>query len=232
MNVSFSYAAKTWGIYLVVLLLCLLFIAGSSTSVLMIILNVVALAGFLLLAFNEGAYNGEKACTLEATLEKQLKEGRDLDDKMKKQVFSRKTAVTALIICVLPFLIVSVLNLAVAPFYPEAETVTETTEAEPFSYDYEAAEKAAETPVNWVNVVARMMYMPYVFSYNMVSSGTLNLLFLLYAFPMPLAAFAGYMCGPMLRKKKLRDIALGKKRKMRNLKVNREKKPRGPKAEV
>ena len=230
MKVSLSYAAKTWGIYAVLILLSLLFLTGSSESVILTILNVAALLGFLLMAFNEGAYNGEKACTLEASLEKQLKEGRLVDENQRRQVFSRKTGVTMLIICLLPFLLISVLNLAVAPLYPEVEQVE--TQREKWTYDYDAVENAAQQPVNWINIAARTVYMPYVFSYSLVSPATLNLLFLLYALPMPLAAFAGYMSGPALRQKKLKDIALGKKRKMRNLKVHRERKPRGPRAEV
>ena len=229
MNVSFSYALKTWGIYLVLTLLSLLFLAGSAGSVVMTILNILVLGGFILLAFNEGAYNGERSCTLEVSLEKQLKEGRVVDEKMRSQVFSKKTGVTMLVICLIPFLLISVLNLAVAPLYPVEEQVEEV-EREAFTYDYEAAENPR--PVNWVNVIARMVFMPYVFSYSLVSNSTLNLLFLLYGFPMPLAAFAGYMSGPRLRQKKLKDIALGKKRKMRNLKVNRQRKPKGPKAAV
>ncbi|MBQ8952631.1 MAG: hypothetical protein IJ048_00815 [Clostridia bacterium] len=230
MKVSLSYAAKTWGIYAVLILLSLLFLTGSSGSIILTILNIAALAGFLLVAFNEGAYNGEKACTLEASLEKQLKEGRIVDEKQRQQVFSRKTGVRMLIICLLPFLLISALNLAVAPLYPEVEQVE--TEREKWTYDYDAVENASTQPVNWVNIIARVVYMPYVFTYSLVSPATLNLLFLLFALPMPLAAFAGYMAGPALRQKKLKDIALGKKRKMRNLKVHRERKPRGPKAEV
>ncbi len=232
MKISFTYALKTWGIHVGMVLLAVLFLMGSSGSVIMTILNILVLAGFLLLAFNEGAYNGEKACTLEVSLEKQLKEGRVVDEKLKSQVFSRKTGVIMLLICLLPFLLVSAVNLAVEPLYPAVEQVEEEVEREAFTYDYEAAENAAGQPVNWVNVVARVMFMPYVFSYSLVSPHTLNLLFLLYSFPLPVAAFAGYMTGPRLRQKKLRDIALGKKRKMRNLKVHRDRKPRGPKAVV
>ncbi len=232
MKVSLGYAARTWGLYAVLMLLSLLFLAGSAGSVVMIVLNIILLAGFLLVAFNEGAYNGERACTLEVTLEKQLKEGRAVDEKTRMQVFSRKTGVMMLVICLVPFLLISALNLAVAPFYPAVETAEEETEREPFTYDYDALENAEETKLNVVNIVARVVYMPYVFSYSMVSPGTLNLLFLLYAFPAPVAAFVGYMSGPAMRQKKLKDIALGKKRKMRNLKVNRQRKPRGPKAEV
>ena len=232
MKVSFSYALKTWGVYAGLLLLCLLFLAGSSESVVMTILNIIVLILFVLVAYNDGAYSGEKACTLEVSLEKQLKEGRVVDEKVKKQTFSRKTGVTALVICLMPFLLISALNLAVAPLYPAVETVEEETEREPFTYDYDAAENAQAQPVNWVNIIARVVFMPYVFTYSRVSASTLNILFLLYGIPMPLAAFIGYMRGPALRRKKLKDIALGKKRKMRNLKVHRQRKPRGPKAEV
>ncbi len=231
MKVSFSYAMKTWGIYLVLVLIAVLFLAGTSGSALMMALNVVLVAGFALLAFNDGAYNGEKACTLEASIEKQLKEGRVVDERTRQYTFSRKTGVVMFAICLAPFLLLSVLNLAVAPLYPANETAeVEEVEREPFTYDYEAAENPDRGSVNVVNVVARVVFMPYVFTYNLVSASVLNLLFLLYSFVIPSAAFVGYMMGPRLRMKKLHDIALGKKRKMRNLKVN--KGPRRPKAEV
>ncbi|MBO4298337.1 MAG: hypothetical protein J5998_06025 [Clostridia bacterium] len=230
MKVSLTYAAKTWGIYAVLIFLCLLFMTGAPGSVLLTILNIAVLLGFWLVAFNEGAYNGEKACTLEVSLEKQLKEGRVIDEKLRQQTFSRKTAVRMLVICLMPFLLISLLNLAVAPLYPETEVVE--TEREKWTYDYEAIEAAQQQPINWVNVIARVVYMPYIFSYELVSRGTLNILFLFYGIPMPLVTFIGYMMGPRLRQKKLKDIALGKKRKMRNLKVNRQRKQRGPKAEV
>ena len=37
MNVSFSYAARTWGIYAVLVLMCLLFMSGASGSVILTI---------------------------------------------------------------------------------------------------------------------------------------------------------------------------------------------------
>ena len=42
---------------------------------------------------------------------------------------------------------------------------------------------------------------------------------------------AGYLCGPRLRDKKLKDIARGKRRKMRKMRREREAR-RAPKAEV
>ena len=123
MNISLYYALRTWGLYLVMALLCLVFLAGIGNGVVVIVLNLLLLIGFLILIFNEGAYNGEKAVTLGVTLEKQLKEGRAVDEKQKKQVFSKRNGVVMLLICLLPFLLISVANLAVAPFYPDEEIV-------------------------------------------------------------------------------------------------------------
>lgn len=235
MKVSLSYAAKTWGIYALLVLLSVLFVAGVSNSIFQIVLNIALLAAFILLAFNEAAYNGEKACTLEASMEKQLKEGRQIDEKARPYVFSRKTGVRMFAICLAPLLLTSIVNLAVAPMYPEVAVQEQTEEKEAFYFDYDAADNPEESetqPINTVNVIARVIYMPFVFSYTLVSTAVLNWLFLLYAFVMPGAALAGYLLGPTLRQKKLRDIALGKKRKMRNLKVHRDKGPRRPKAEV
>lgn len=232
MMVGLKYASKTWGLYAVLVLLSLLFLSGLGGSTLAIILNVALLVIFLLLMFNEAAYNGEKACTLAATLDKQVKEGRPIDERLKKQVFSRKTGAIMLAICLAPFLIVSTVNLIAAPRVMDmnAPAVPEEEEQEAFSYDPDAVQEAA--PVCRPNIVARLVYMPFVTTYSYVNNGTLNGLFMLYAFIAPLTAFCGYMLGPKLRQKKLHDIALGKKRKARNLKVNKQRTPRGPKAEV
>ena len=47
MNVSLSYAARTWGIYAALVLMCLLFMSGASGSVILTILNIAVLLGFL-----------------------------------------------------------------------------------------------------------------------------------------------------------------------------------------
>ena len=219
--------------YAVLVLLSVLFVSGLGSGVLAIVMNAVLLLAFLALVFNEAAYNGEKGCTLAATLDKQVKEGRTVDERTKKQVFSRKTGVIMLLICLAPFLIVSTVNLIVAPQVLDmsAPAVEEEEEEEDaFSYDPDATVEAA--PVCRANVVARLVYMPFVTSYSYVTNGALCGLFMLYAFITPLTAFVGYMLGPKLRQKKLHDIALGKKRKARNLKVHKQRTPRGPKAEV
>ena len=230
--VSLKYASRTWGMYAVLLILSVLFVSGLGSGVLAIVMNAVLVIAFLALVFGEAAYNGEKGCTLEAMLDKQVKEGRSIDEKVKKQVFSRKTGVIMFLICLAPFLLVSTVNLIVAPHVLDmsAPAIEEEEEEEAFSYDPDAVEETA--PVCRANVVARLLYMPFVTSYSYVTNGALCGLFMLYAFITPLTAFVGYMLGPKLRQKKLHDIALGKKRKARNLKVHKQRAPRGPKAEV
>ncbi|MBR0463778.1 MAG: hypothetical protein IJJ23_05260 [Clostridia bacterium] len=228
MKKALSYAAQTWGTYLVFMLVSVFFISSIGNNVLLTILDVALIVVFGFLIFNTGAYNGEKACTADATLEKQLKEGRRVDETLRDQGFSKKTGLQAFIICLLPFLIMSVVNLIVAPMIPEPEP-TEVVEHEAF-YQEDEDPDAEPQRINYMRVATTIVYMPYVFSFNLVSRPTLNWLFLLYAFIMPGCMYAGYMTGPAMRKKKLRDIALGKKRKQRNLKVH--KPPKAPKAEV
>ena len=229
MKMGLKCASHGWSYHLLALIIGLMFISGMGGSTFALILNGALLLAVLALAYNDGAYNGEKACTLAASVEKQIKEGRQVEEKLKAQVYNRKNAAWILIIGMLPMLLVSTVNLIAAPFYPEPEVV-EVVEEESFSFDYSDDAAEEEAPVNVANVAARLVFMPYVAFYSLVDYSTLNWLFLLFSLPIPLIQSVGYLLGPKLRAKKLHDIALGKKRKMRNLKVN--KKPRQQKAEV
>ena len=232
MKMGLKMAARGWSYHLLALLICLLFISGMTGTIIGMVLNVLLLLGILVMALNDGAYNGEKACTLEASLEKQAKEGRSIDEKLRKQVYDKRVAAWALIIGMLPMLLMATVNLIAAPFYPEEELVETVVEEEAtFQFDYGDEQDGEEmSPINGFKVAARVVFMPYVCAYSLVSNETLNWMFLLFSLPIPLTQCIGYLLGPKLRIKKLREIALGKKRKMRNLKVN--KKPRKPKAEV
>ncbi len=226
-----GYAVRIWVYHAVLLLIGLLFISGIENDPVRIALDAALLAGAGLLVYSEGAYNGEKACTLGVTVEKQIKEGRPVDENMRAGVFNRKIAAWILILGAAPFLIVSAVNAAVAPFYPEVimerEEEDESTLGS-FEFDIDAVQDAK--PQNVVNIFARLIFMPFVGVYPMVRGNLLNLLFFPFSLLLPAVSAAGYLSGPRMREKKLRDIARGKKRKMRNLKVHR--KPRQPKAEV
>jgi len=231
MKMGLKLATQVWSYYLLALLIGVVFISGLGGAWYGLLINGLFVLGMMLTSFSIGAYHGEKACTMGVTLEKQVKEGRRIEEALKGQVFSRKVAAWILIFSSLPFLLVSTVNAIVAPFYPEITVEDmqdqETTGSFEFQYDDNDAE---ETQINPVNIVARMVFMPFVSIYTVVNGSVLNALFFLFSLLMPGSAAVGYLCGPKLRAKKLHDIALGKKRKMRNLKVH--KKPRQPKAEV
>ena len=230
MKMGLKMAAHGWSYHVLMLLICLMFISGMPGSTISLILNIVLLLGIWGMVFNDGAYNGEKACTLAASLEKQAAEGRRIDEKLKAQVYDKKVAAWILIIGLLPLMLIAGANAIAAPFYPESEEPVVVEEKESFSFDYGDGEAEEMAPVNGFNVLARLTFMPYVSFYTMVSNKALNALFFLFALPIPVFQSIGYLMGPKLRAKKLHDIALGKKRKMRNLKVH--KKPRKQKAEV
>lgn len=229
-------AARIWGYYLIMALVCLLFLNSVGNTALTLILNALLLAAFLAIALNDGGYNGERASTLAASLEKQRADGRRVAAESVDQVWSVKSGVAALLICLLPFLALCTVNVLVAPMYPEAAAIEAEPAQEPEATPRPAvipsgSAEAEAVPTNYVNILARFLFMPFVSVYLLVSGSTLNWLFFLFALPMPIAQFVGYMMGPRLREKKLKDIARGKRRKMRALKVNK-KPPRPPKAEV
>ena len=238
MKLGFKYATQVWGYHIAAMLIGFFFIGNMSGSVFGMIVNAILVLGMIAMVLNNGAYLGEKACTLAASLEKQQAEGRKIDESLKTQVFDRKIAAWILIFGMLPFLLISTLNAVSQPFYQTGEVVQQSApvEKESFSFDYgtdEEEEAVVQGTVNPFNLVARMTFMPYVTVYSLVNNKALNALFFLFSLLLPAAAAIGYLAGPAMRKKKLHDIALGKKRKMRGLKVNKKPKaPKAPKAEV
>ena len=234
MKMGLKYSVRVWGYYALLLILGVLFLGNLSTDWVALALNAALIVAGMLMAYNEGAYSGEKACTLTASLEKQIKEGRNIDASLRAQVYNKKIAAWILIVGSAPFLLISTINAIAAPFYPEITSepaVEESAEqtAGSFEFDYSDEEEEA-APVNWANVIARVAFMPFVSVYTLVRGNVLNALFFPFSVLMPSACAVGYYMGPKLRDKKLHDIAKGKKRKMKNLKVN--KKPRQQKAEV
>lgn len=235
MKLALKYAGRMWGIYVVLMLLSVFFVIGVGSTGWQLALGLLMLGGFGALLFNEGGYNGEKACTLGALLDRQVKEGRKVDAQQYSETWSLKNGVRALIVMLIPFLLLATVNAVVYPLYPEA-TAVEEEQAEDVGTgflveDMTEPEEVEATPTNWVQVIARLIFSPYAFLYTLVPARTLNVLFFPLGLLLPACDFAGYLCGPRLRAKKLKDIARGKRRKMRKMKREREAN-RAPKAEV
>lgn len=234
MKLAFKYACRMWGIYAVLALLSIFFVIGIGSTTWQLLLAGLLLVGFGVLLFNEGGYVGEKACTLGALLDRQVKEGRKIDQQQYSETWSVKNGVRALIVMVIPFLLLATVNAVVYPLYPETPVVEEETPDSGTGFlieDMTEPEDVVTAPVNWVQMITRVVFSPYAALFTLIPAKVLNLLFFPFALLLPACDFAGYLCGPRLRARKLKDIARGKRRKMRKMKREREAN-RAPKAEV
>ena len=107
------------------------------------------------------------------------------------------------------------------------------TEEEIAAAQAESDKALSET--NYVNVASRVVFMPIfsVYSFFNRNPDGLNLIFVLFSLIVPVPAVAGYLSGPAMRLKKLKDIETGKKRKLKKLKVHQKKREvKPPKMEV
>lgn len=239
MRQGLNMGGRALGTYVMALVLALLAGLGISSDLywLQISINVFLLAGMCLMLLSDGGVRGERACTTTATIARMEKEGKTPDETTRAGRFERKNALIGYIAAALPLLLLACANLVAEPFYPPViieETqidldmsVESEEEAQAYLQAHEPPEE--ETPVNWINVAARVGFSPVMASYWAFRQNPhgLNLLFLAFSLIWPLPQTIGYLRGPALREKKLRDIEKGKKKKMRNLRVN--KKPRTPK---
>ena len=236
--------------YGLMLLISLLFLS-SMTGWVLYVLNALLAAGFIAIVFNDGGYEGEKAATMRAMVEKQREEGHVIDPVWVKQSFDKKHVAGILLVSALPLFLIAAANLACEPLYPEIPMVSAADVAEDmeepdaeFAYDEgafpeadidiaDAAEEEQTSPAIGLMVVTRALFMPFVALYSLVRAHVLYILFLPLSFVLPMASVVGYLQGPKLRVKKLKDIERGKKRKLRNMRANKKpKEPRQIKPEV
>ncbi|MGI6173432.1 MAG: hypothetical protein ACOYI8_05965 [Christensenellales bacterium] len=247
MNAGCKMGLRVLMYYGLMMLLSILFLVGMN-GWLLYTLNALLLLGFGALVFNDCAYQGEKAATTLAMVEKQRAEGHTVDPLYEKQVFSKRNAVYLLLTAALPLLLLSAVNLALEPHYPVVEVTTAAEEpaaeeeTEKLPYDegaFPEANAELPQPAEPISRAAlfmafmRALFMPFLGLYTLVSAHVLYVLFLPLSLLLPTVGAIGYLQGPKLREKKLDDIEKGKKRKMRNLRVNKKpRKPRSARPEV
>lgn len=237
------------GSYAVTAFLALILLAGVGASQIWIQigLSFVLIAGMCYISFLDGGARGERACTVSATVERIKNENGKVESDMLKDCFSKKVALTAYALIASVLLLVSVINIIAAPYYPPViiSSVNEMS-LEEMAAAYEAmtdeevaamraeAEKARAS-TNYFNVAARAVFMPFFSVYPSFNDNPegLNLLFLLFSVLIPIPEVAGYLMGPSLRVRKLKAIEAGKKRKLKKLRVNQKKREiKPPKMEV
>lgn len=230
MKTKFSMAARVWTTHLLLVLVCFLFVAAILDNHWWIRypVNLLLLAGGVMLVYGEGAYRGERACTLAASLESYRAEGKTPSAEDEKQVWNWKNGLQAALIAWIPLALVALFNIVAqsgALGIPAAQMA---------GLSQEEAELVAFSVPSISNIVARAVFMPYNLVYDWVSEAVLPYALLLVSMIMPAAVMVGYMQGPRLRRKKLKEIELGKKRKLRKMKKGERqpRQPRPPKAEV
>lgn len=121
MREGIKFGLRTLGKYLVLFLLSLMFVGAMIGQLwLQTLLNLVFLAGFALLTFNEAGALGERAETLRVTLEGKRAAGGKIDPDAEAKAYRPATAVTGFFVAAAPLLIIALLNLASLPSNPQS----------------------------------------------------------------------------------------------------------------
>lgn len=257
MNNAWGMIKKNWLIHLAMILLCAIVTFVGSTW-LGALLGILVFGTFLVLQFGDGCDRGERACSTSAYVEKELSEGRQVDEKMRAQTYSIKEATKAFLISAAPFALLAIANLIFANpakvtentlgfiarilFLPMAGFIRLFTGLVQVNYDgAQAAASAIFGGISraGVDIQAIAKSLASIDNYAYAVESTLKYLtymrivFILGSFMLPGAMLWGYTRGPKLREKKLKDMKIGTRRKKKKLKVfGGPKKPRHMKPEV
>lgn len=256
MNDIKGMTVKNFSMHLTMMVLCAM-VSFVGNEIVGSIFGILIYATIVILQYADGADRGERACTLTATVEKLAKEGKDVDESLRKQTFCRKNAVKAFLYSSIPFAALALANL----IFADPSSVTDNLLG--------VITRIVFLPLAWMNRLLTSMIgwnlegvwesgsrMFSAFGtyhtgldFTLVSDavqgiGTfaqaydihyltiLRVGFLVFSFVPPLSMMIGYFQGPKYREKKLQDIAKGSRRKRRKLKVfnhrNTQSRKRGP----
>lgn len=255
MNNTWGMVKKNIVVHLTAALLVAL-VAFVGSAWLGCLLGAAVYFAFLVMQYADGADRGERACTMTATIQRLEAEGKQADDRMKKQVYAPVNAVKAFLITALPLAALAVVNLLLADPNAVGETVIGAVTRIVFfpvawltrllagmvGVDYAGAEAAATTVfgalnrggIDFAGLVGKLSEVQtYAVAYDLSYLTTMRILYIPAAFLSPLAMMIGYMQGPRMHKKKMDDIAKGSRRKKKKLKVfGRARQPKQVKPEV
>ena len=254
MNTAKSMVIKTFTMHLTMMLFSVL-VSFVGKPIIGIILGLAINVLYIFMMYGEGADRGERACTLTATVTKLESEGKQVDEKMKKQIFEKKKAYTAFIISALPFFLLAVINVLTSAsgqvyesflgtitrivFLPCAWLTRICTELVGWNLDgalemsksiFSAIDYSGINLASVIDAAHTGTRLVSVFDAHYIT--LLRLAFIpLSVFP-SLAMMIGYLQGPRYRAKKLKDIEAGSRKKRKKLKVNKKTKTRVVRPEV
>ncbi len=253
MNTTKSMVIKCLTMHLTMMLFSLL-VSFVGKPIIGIILGIAVYFVYIVIMYAEGAERGEKACTLSATVSKLESEGKNVDEKMKKQMFEKSKAIKACIYASLPLFLLALANVIFAEntgvyenflgtltrivFMPCAWLTRTFNELVGWNIDGALDLSKAifasvdYSGIDFTKVAALKTTAQLVNAYNSHYIMILRLLFIPFSFIPSLSMMVGYLRGPKFREKKLKDIEEGSRKKRKKLKVNKKTKTRVARPEV
>lgn len=206
----------------------------SSGSLIARIVNVVLLVGFFLLIFAEGGTRGEKDVTYSTMISKKIAEGREPERTEWARCYTPRKAWLGMAVGAGIFFICAVLVAVMAkPYtyelqdlpgwlgsYSSREDLTRALSG------YNTARGA--TMFDYLRVVVRVCILPFVnlFSDVQASSLMIDRLSPLFILALPIGFPIGYLTGPRLHVKRLRENEKAKAAKVKEVKRKKKKEQR------
>ena len=250
MNNAWGMVKKNLTIHITSGVLCAL-VSFVGNAWLGCILGLAIYVTFLVMQYADGCDRGERACTMQATVNKLQSEGKTAEERMLKQTYRPANAVKAFLITSIPFAVLAAVNLILANpdrvsenifgtvtrilFFPAAWATRLMTEL--VNVDFSGAIRAADAVMSGIGragvgfktILTNMAGVDvFAVAYDLHYLTIMRVIFIPVAFLSPLAMMIGYFQGPRMRAKKLKEIEEGSRRKRKKLKVF-NKKPRQPK---
>ena len=255
MNNSWGMVRKNYIMHITMGILCAL-VAFVGSNLIGTLLGLLIYLSFIIMQYGDGCDRGERASTMQATVDRLKSEGKQADERMLKQVYMPKEAVKAFILSSVPLALLAAVNLILANpqdanettlgvvtrviFFPAAWLTRIMTGL--VSTDLtglHTAETAllgsvARGGMDLVKAVSSLSGIAeYGHAYDLQYLTIMRALYIPISFMAPLAMLIGYLQGPRLRLKKLEDIKKGSNKKRKKLKVfNKKRAPRQLKPEV
>lgn len=226
------------------------FVGGLTLSVVM---GALLYAAYVIVMYGEGCGFGEHACTVRDTVNKLKAENKTVSDNLEKEVYEPKKGVYAAIILAAPLVLLAIVNIVFANKGAQETVIGVVTRifnlpcafmtrwcTESIVTEIEGAKKATLAILGAfdfgsVGVEGLTSSLKDIGTYGSaldVSSLTLmRWLFIPAAILPPAAMCVGYLQGPRLREKTVKDMLKGSRKKKKKLKMfggPKQHKTRGP----
>jgi len=172
--------------------------ALSLNNTFSFVFAVALLAAIATHSLNEGAYLGEKAVALQEMLDKQKEEGKEVSPDKYAGVYSKKAAVRAYIITVLPLFALALIN-----------------------YVHTRSVPAGEPTI--LNIISSLIFLPYKQLFALwaeyVPIHVVNLCYMPGSLIVPLFVLIGYWRGPIYHARLKKQMYKGSRKKKKQQRV-------------